>query len=126
MSRMSFEAATRLWLELADAADLCDEHCDTYFVAERLILDHRPRNDHEAVLVAEVLAESISGGERSDGRDVVAARNLQVWIARGLTGESVPTSARPLARVASRLPPSDQPGMPSGPNSQVRLMPTAR
>jgi len=99
MSLTSFESATRLWLEMADA----ESDDDAYLCAERLILDHRPRNDHEAVLIAEVLAESIAGGERSDGRDVLAARNLQLWIGRSLTGEVVPVGARTLARVAARV-----------------------
>lgn len=98
MSSMSFETASRLWLDLADA----ESGDDAYFRAERLILEHRPRSDHEAILIAEVLAESIAGGERSDGRDVLAARNLQLWIGRSLTGEVVPTAARTLARVAAR------------------------
>tara|TARA_R110000764_G_scaffold32202_3_gene73227 strand:+ start:593 stop:913 length:321 start_codon:yes stop_codon:yes gene_type:complete len=103
MSLMSFEAAARLWLDLADAVDPeVDASDDAYQCAERLILEHRPRADHEAVLVAEVLAESIAGGERSDGRDVLAARNLQLWVGRSLTGEVVPTAARTLARVAAR------------------------
>lgn len=104
MSSMSFESASRLWLDLADASDPgFDTGDDAYFRAEQLILEHRPRTDHEAVLIAEVLAESIAGGERSDGRDVLAARNLQLWIGRGLTGEVVPTAARTLARVAARV-----------------------
>jgi hypothetical protein len=127
MSRMSFEAASRLWLELADAVDEAPEHGDdSYGLAERLILDHRPCSDREAVLIAEVLAESIAAGERSDGRDVVAARNLQIWIGRTLTGEAEPTAARTLARVASHLPAPDQADRPRGPSSQVRAMPSAR
>lgn len=99
MSLMSFEAAARLWLDLADA----ESSDESYSLAERLILEHRPRNDQEAVLIAEVLAESIAGGERSDGRDIRAARNLQLWVGRSLTGETVPTAARTLARVAARV-----------------------
>ena len=102
MSLMSFESASRLWLDLADAEDPGPGD-DAYDRAEQLILEHRPRNDHEAVLIAEVLAESILGGARSDGRDVLAARNLQVWIGRSLTGEVAPTAARTLARVAARV-----------------------
>jgi hypothetical protein len=104
MSLMSFESASRLWLDLADAPDPgSDSGNDAYLLAECLILEHCPRNDHEAIVVAEVLAESILGGERSDGRDVLAARNLQVWIGRSLTGEIEPTAARTLARVAARV-----------------------
>lgn len=104
MSLMSFESASRLWLDLADAEDPgAGADDDAYDRAEQLILEHRPRNDHEAVLIAEVLAESILGGERSDGRDVLATRNLQLWIGRSLTGEVVPTAARTLARVAARV-----------------------
>ncbi|WP_417230667.1 hypothetical protein [Brevundimonas sp.] len=99
MSLMNFEAATRLWLDLADAETGDDAYCR----AERVILEHLPRNDHEAVLIAEVLAESIAGGERSDGRDVIAVRNLQLWIGRSLTGEVVPIASRTLARVAARV-----------------------
>ncbi|WP_339871534.1 hypothetical protein [uncultured Brevundimonas sp.] len=99
MSSMSFESATRLWLDLADS----ETGDDAYDRAERLILAHRPRSDHEAVLIAEVLAESIAGGERSDGRDVLAARNLQLWIGRSLTDERLPIAARTLARVAARV-----------------------
>lgn len=97
MSAMSFESAARLWLDLADA----ESGDDSYFHAEMLILEHLPCTDHEAVLIAEVLAESIAGGERSDGRDVLAARNLQLWIGRSLTGKMMPTAARTLARVAA-------------------------
>jgi|TARA_R110002124_G_scaffold27166_1_gene97118 hypothetical protein len=99
MTSMSFVTAARLWLDLADT----ESGDDAYFQAERLILEHRPCDDLQAVLIAEVLAESIAGGERSDGRDVLAARNLQLWVGRSLTGEGIPTDARTLARVAVRV-----------------------
>lgn len=103
MSLTSFKSAARLWLDLADIDDPArDSGDETYLLAERLILDHRPSSDHEAILIAEVLAESIAGGERSDGRDIIAARNLQLWIGRSLTGEAEPTAARILARIAAR------------------------
>ncbi len=101
MSRMSFESASRLWLDLTDAVESGDGE-DAYDRAERLILEHCPRNDQEAVVIAEVLAESIAGGERSDGRDVLAARNLQVWIGRSLTGDVEVRTPRTLARAAVR------------------------
>ncbi|WP_339914234.1 hypothetical protein [uncultured Brevundimonas sp.] len=96
---MNFKMASKLWLELADVAEPGSEDRDDDFIfAERVILAHPPRDDMEAVLIAEVLAESIAGGERSDGLDVAAVRNLQSWVGRSLTGAVSPTAFRALAR----------------------------
>lgn len=95
MPRMTFQSASRLWLELADVSESSTPDRDeAYLAAEQTILDRRPRDDGEAMLIAEVLAESIAGGERSDGRDVTALRNLQVWIGRSLSRDRVPAAAR--------------------------------
>ncbi len=49
--------------------------------AERVVLDHRPRGQGEALIMLDTLIENLSTGSRSDGRDIVALEALRTWLA---------------------------------------------
>ena len=76
LSRLVF----REWLELIDIPDLDDAAAARLDRAELKVLQHRPSDAAEAVMMLEVLAESIAAGGRSDGLDKIAAQNLKAWV----------------------------------------------
>jgi len=71
---------------LIDAEDLPPEVSNVVDQTERYILRHPPASDAEALMVLEVIIENIRTGRRSDGLDIVGARNLQGWLSRDLPG----------------------------------------
>ncbi|RZI98647.1 MAG: hypothetical protein EON90_12655 [Brevundimonas sp.] len=83
----------REWLGLIDVPDLDDDAADRLDRAELELLQHRPSDAVEAVMILEVLAESIAAGGRCDGLDRVAAHNLKAWL-----GASIPTATPPDSR----------------------------
>lgn len=86
MSRENLLPLFRDWLGFIDAEDLPPELSDIVDQTERFILRHPPASDAEALIVLEVLVENMRTGRRSDGLDLVGARNLQVWLSRDLPG----------------------------------------
>ena len=94
--------AFREWLELIDVPDLDDAAAERLDRAEYKVLRHRPSDAAEAVMVLEVLAESIAAGGRSDGLDNLAAHNVKSWLGETLTTVvAAQTSARALARAVA-------------------------
>lgn len=86
MSRENLLLRFREWLGVVDADDLPPEVSDVIDQTETWILQHTPASDAEALMVLEVILENMKTGLRSDGLDLVGARNLQVWLSRDLTG----------------------------------------
>lgn len=86
MSRENLLPLFRDWLGFIDAEDLPPQVSKIIDQTERFILRHPPASDAEALMVLEVIVESIRTGRRSDGLDLVGARNLQAWLSRDLPG----------------------------------------
>ncbi len=53
--------------------------------AEEIILDHRPADRHEAVVIIGTLIANLSAGARCDRRDVGALHALQAWLSQDLS-----------------------------------------
>lgn len=86
MSRKILFDRFRNWLSMVDVEGLPADLSTTVDRTECYILRHRPASDAEALMVMEVLTENIRAGARSDGLDLVAARNLQGWLSRDMPG----------------------------------------
>lgn len=78
MRLMTFDDACLAWRRLRDHED--ETSFDIVEAAERVILDQRPTSFVEAAAMTEVLARSLSAGERDDGRDVDALHRLTSWL----------------------------------------------
>jgi len=57
--------------------------------SEVWLLAHRPSSEIEAICILEVMRYVMQGGGRSSGEDLVAAANIQSWLARQLDPEDV-------------------------------------
>ena len=94
--------AFREWLELIDVPDLDDAAAERLDRAEYSVLKHRPSDAAEAVMILEVLAESIAAGGRSDGLDNIAAHNVKIWLGGTFnTVAAAQKTARALARAVA-------------------------
>lgn len=78
MMPMKFQEAIDAWLELRDSIE--EEMTDRLEAVEVFLLNWKPKSMMEAAMLCEVVAHSMDCGERSDGLDRRAVRNLRSFL----------------------------------------------
>ena len=68
------QIAAGRWAELSGS--LSEDSLDELEVVERTILKSRPATTQDAIIILDVVAAGITGGERSDGLDARALRSV--------------------------------------------------
>ena len=68
----------------AEEIDERDRIIASIDASEVWLLAHRPASEIEAICILEVMRYVMQGGGRSRGEDVVAAANIQSWLASQL------------------------------------------
>ena len=83
--KMDLDEARETWLALIDQDDTMTRKSEQLLEkAEETILQHRPRDNADAVLLTMVIAENVKVGTRSDAHDQKALARLQDYLAEGL------------------------------------------